>query len=175
MPSTASSDAAVEWSSSTRAEPRPAKRYEHLPVRAGTDAWFLLGVLNVLVVEDLVDHEYLAEVTTGFPGFADLVCPHTPERCGPRCEMEPDTIRDLARAIAAAASAVLYGRHGACTQQFGTLNNLLLDCIAIVTGNFGVEGGLLRPWGSSTSTGSPKPVAWAPTARSTAGPPANPT
>ncbi len=124
-----------------------AKRYEHLPVRAGTDAWFLLGVLNVLVVEDLVDHEYLAEVTTGFPGFASLVSPHTPERCGPRCEIEPDTIRDLARAIAAAPSAVLYGRHGACTQQFGTLNNLLLDCIAIVTGNFGVEGGLLRPWG----------------------------
>ena len=41
----------------------------------------------------------------------------------------------------------MYGRHGACTQAFGTLNNLLLDTLAIVTGNYCVPGGLVPAWG----------------------------
>ena len=124
-----------------------ARRYEHLPVRAGTDPWLLLALLNVVITEDLVDHVALAELTTGSAGLAALVAPFTPERAEPECGVGAGSVRALARALAAAPSAVVYGRHGACTQQFGTLNNLLLDSLAIVTGNYCVEGGLLPPWG----------------------------
>src|SRR6266540_151820 len=37
----------------------------HLQVRPGTDAWCLAAILGVLVTEDLVDHAFLAEHTTG--------------------------------------------------------------------------------------------------------------
>lgn len=124
-----------------------ARRYEHVPVRAGTDTWLLLAMLNVLVAEDLVDHSAIAELTTGYPGLAQEVRGFTPERCASECGVDAATIRDLARGLAAAPSGLVYGRHGACTQQFGTLNNLLLDLLVVLTGNYGRAGGLLAPWG----------------------------
>lgn len=37
----------------------------HLRVRPGIDAWCLTAMLGVLVQEDLVDHEFLAEHVSG--------------------------------------------------------------------------------------------------------------
>jgi anaerobic selenocysteine-containing dehydrogenase len=124
-----------------------ARRYEHVPVRAGTDAWLLLALLHVVVTEDLVDHTAIDELTTGFDELARLVAPFDPHRAAPDCGVDPETVREVARALAAAPSAVVYGRHGACTQAFGTLNNLLLDILSIVTGNYCVPGGLVPAWG----------------------------
>jgi formate dehydrogenase len=124
-----------------------ARRYDHVPVRAGTDAWLLLALLHVVIGEDLADHAAIAELTTGFDALAELVVPFAPERAVLECGVAPETVVDVARSLAAAPSAAVYGRHGACTQAFGTLNNLLLDTLAIVTGNYCVAGGLVPAWG----------------------------
>ena len=124
-----------------------ARRYEHVPVRAGGDAWLLLALLQVVITEDLVDHEAIGSLTTGYDALAEIVASVTPERAAPHCGVDPEKVRDIARGFAGAASALTYGRHGLCTQQFGTLNNLLLDILTIVTGNYGTAGGLLAPWG----------------------------
>ena len=39
----------------------------HLRVRPGTDAWCLAALVGVLVQEDLVDHDFLAEHTSTAP------------------------------------------------------------------------------------------------------------
>lgn len=152
-----------------------ARRYEHVPIRAGTDPWLLLTLLNILITEDLVDHDALASTTTGYHQLAALVRSFDPERSATECGVAVHTIYDIARSLAAAPNAAVYGRHGACTQQFGTLNNLVLDMLAIVTGNYSVEGGLVPAWGPSTYTSSPRPLGWAPTAPSEAARPVIPT
>jgi len=53
------------------------------------------------------------------------------------------TIRELARAFAAAPAAVAYGRVGACTQEFGGLAAWLIVALNAVTGNLDREGGFM--------------------------------
>lgn len=124
-----------------------AREYEHLPIRAGTDTWLLLGLLHVVVTENLVDHKALEELTVGYAELARQVQSYTPELAASKCGISAEKIVALARDFAAAPSALVYGRHGACTQAFGTLNNLLIDALVIITGNYAREGGMLPPWG----------------------------
>ena len=111
-----------------------AARYEHVPVRAGGDPHLLLGLLHTLVTEGLVDQGFLAAHTTGSDRLADLVAPFPPEAGERHCQVPAATVRELARAFAAAPSGVVYGRTGTCTQRFGTLNNLVQDLIMIRDG-----------------------------------------
>lgn len=51
------------------------------------------------------------------------------------CEVSADDIRSLAREVAAAPSAAVYGRIGTSTVEFGTLGSWLVDVVNILTGN----------------------------------------
>ena len=42
-----------------------ARRYEHVAVRPGADAWLLVGILHVIVERNLVDADFVARHTTG--------------------------------------------------------------------------------------------------------------
>lgn len=120
-----------------------ARRYEHLPLRAGTDTLLLLGLLHTLVAEDLVDHAFRDRHTTGYERLVALISGFSPERSSPACGVPAGEIRALARAFSAAPSGVVYGRTGTCTQRFGTLNNWLQDLLMVLTGNVERAGGLL--------------------------------
>jgi formate dehydrogenase len=92
-----------------------ARRFEHIPIRAGTDAYFLAALLNVLTGEDRVDHSFLAAHTVGYERLVDLVQGFTPEAVEERCGISSGVIRDLARSLATAPSAYVCGRTGTCT------------------------------------------------------------
>jgi formate dehydrogenase len=124
-----------------------AKRYEHIGLRAGSDAYLLLALLQVLISEDLVDHAFLEAYTRGFDRLVAAIAPFEPEVAEAATGVPAALIRDLARAFAGAPSALVYGRTGTCTQRFGTLNNLLQDLVMLVTGNVEREGGLVFGWG----------------------------
>ena len=53
------------------------------------------------------------------------------------------TIRDLARRLAAAPTAAVYGRIGTTTQAFGTVASWLVDVLNVVTGNLDRPGGAM--------------------------------
>ena len=59
----------------------------------------------------------------------------------------PTTIRTLARELAAAPTAAVYGRIGTSTVEFGTLGSWLVDVINILTGNLDRPGGVMFPLG----------------------------
>ena len=54
-----------------------------------------------------------------------------------------DEIRTLAREIAGAPSAAVYGRIGTSTVEFGTLTSWLVDVVNILTGNLDRPGGVM--------------------------------
>jgi formate dehydrogenase len=138
-----------------------ARRFEHIPIRAGTDPYFLAALLNVLTAEGLVEHAFLEAHTVGYDRLVELVRAFTPEAVEERCGIPSGDIRELARSLAAAPSAYVCGRTGTCTQRFGTLNNLLQDLIVVVTGNLDKPGGLLFPWGPIDFTRFAELVGWA--------------
>jgi len=127
-------------------ETQTAKVFEHVPIRAGQDAWFLLSLLHVLIGEDLYDREFVERWTSGFDEWREIVARFPPEDTQARTGIDPDQVREIARAIGRVRSAVVYGRTGTCTTEFGTLTNVLQDFVNIVTGNLQREGGWVWAW-----------------------------
>ncbi|MGH7789092.1 MAG: molybdopterin-dependent oxidoreductase [Candidatus Binatia bacterium] len=123
---------------------------EWIPIRPGTDAALLLAMVQVLVTEDLVDLGHLRDTVAGVEQVRALCRDFPPEAVAETCAVPADTIRRLARCLAAAPTAAVYGRIGTCTQEFGTLASWLVEVLNVLTGN------LDRPGGSMFAD----PVAW---------------
>jgi formate dehydrogenase len=126
-----------------------AKTFEHVPIRPGTDPWFLLAILHVIISEGLFDQSFVQQWTTGFDQWHEHLTRFTPENTAERTGVAPEVVRDIARTIGTAKAAVVYGRTGTCTQRFGTLTNILQDFICIVTGNLQRPGGWVWAWSSN--------------------------
>lgn len=117
----------------------------HLAVRPGGDAALLAAVTNVILEEGLDRLDRLGDLVAGVEDLRRAVAPFTPEAVSQRCGIAPEDIRDLAREIAAAPSAALYGRVGAMTQEFGTVTTWFMYVLGTVTGNLDRPGGMLFP------------------------------
>src|SRR5260370_11880962 len=76
-------------------------------------------------------------------GVEAAVAGFTPERVASRCGIAAETIRGLARSLAAPERAAGYGRIGTCTQEYGTLCSWLVDVLNILTGHFDEPGGAM--------------------------------
>ena len=112
-----------------------------LPVRPGTDAVVAMAMLNVIIGEDLYDHEFVESWTYGFEALAERVADKTPEWAFDICGVEPETLRGAARLIATASScACQWGL--AFEQQIAALGvtESVADIMAI-TGNIDNPGG----------------------------------
>ena len=132
---------------------------EHHFIRPGTDAQLMFAMVNVLVSEGLVaTPREIAALTDGLDDVQRLAQPFTPEAVAPLCGIDAGTIRRLARELAAAPRAAVYGRIGTCTQEFGTLASWLVDVLNLLTGNLDREGGAMFPKaaaGHSNAAGTP--------------------
>lgn len=118
-----------------------ARHFEHVAVRPDADAWMLLSLLHVLVEEDLTDESALAAQADGWPAWREAVRGFSPEETAARTGVDAETLRALARDLAGAPSAAVYGRTGTCLGRFGTLVSFLLDLVMIATGNLDRPGG----------------------------------
>jgi anaerobic selenocysteine-containing dehydrogenase len=127
---------------------------EHIPIRPGTDALLLMAMVHVLFTEQLVDLGPLAEHTNGVDEMGELARDWPPELVADACAIPAGTIRRLARELAAAEAAAVYGRMGTCTQEFGTLASWLVDVLNVLTGNLDRPGGAMfsRPPAGATHT-----------------------
>ena len=117
----------------------------HIAPRPGTDAALLFAAVHVLFDEDLVDLGDLAEHVIGVEQVRDLASSFSPEAVADHCGVAADDIRALARDIAAAPSAAVYGRIGTSTVEFGTTASWLVDVINVLTGNLDRQGGAMFP------------------------------
>jgi anaerobic selenocysteine-containing dehydrogenase len=130
---------------------------EHHFIRPGTDALLLAAMTRTLLDEGLADAGALASLCNGLEELPALVEPYTPDGVAIQTGIDAETIRRLARELAAAPTAAVYGRIGTCTQEFGTLASWLVDVLNILTGNLDREGGAMFPLaaaGQSNSSGS---------------------
>jgi formate dehydrogenase len=118
-----------------------ARAYEHVAVRPDADAWLLLSLLHVLFAEGLADEAALARTTTGAGALRAAAEAQPPEATEARTGVPAAAVRALARDLAAAPSAAVYGRTGSCLGRFGTLVAHLIDALNAVTGNLDRPGG----------------------------------
>ncbi|MFL5824507.1 MAG: molybdopterin-dependent oxidoreductase [Solirubrobacteraceae bacterium] len=132
---------------------------EHHFIRPGTDAHLLFALAHVLFEEGLVSPgEHVGDLADGLDEIERLAEPFSPEAVARTTGIEAEEIRRMARELAAAPRAAVYGRIGTCTQAFGTLASWLVDVLNFLTGNLDREGGAMFPMaaaGHSNAAGEP--------------------
>lgn len=118
---------------------------EHHFIRPGTDALFLAAIAREIFESGLADAGAIAEHVAGIDDVRRLVGPFEPERAAAACGIAADDMRRIARELASAERACVYGRIGTCTQEFGTLASWLVDVLNAITGNLDRPGGVMFP------------------------------
>lgn len=73
------------------------KCHQHIALLPGTDAALALGMMHVLITEDLLDHDYIEKYTLGFEPLKARALEWTPERTAETCGITAQEVVDLAR------------------------------------------------------------------------------
>jgi anaerobic selenocysteine-containing dehydrogenase len=131
---------------------------EHHFIRPGTDALLLFALMHTLFDECMADPRPLARHLAGLDDIRALAGQISPEDVAATCGIEAPEIRRMARDLAFAPRAAVYGRIGTTTQRFGTTASWLIDVLNVLTGNLDRPGGAMFPRpaaGSSNTTGEP--------------------
>jgi anaerobic selenocysteine-containing dehydrogenase len=116
---------------------------EHLPIRPGTDVFLLLGLLHEVFASGRADLGHLADRVAGLEALRDSVMAFDPVQLAARTGIPRERVASLARDISAEPRALVYGRVGACTQEFGGLVLWLIYCLNAVTRHLDREGGMM--------------------------------
>jgi formate dehydrogenase len=124
-----------------------ARAFEHVAINPDTDAWMLLSVLHAIFAEELEDADSL-ERAHGAGTLRAIAAEHPPEQTEERTAVPAQVVRRLARDLATADGAAVYGRTGSCLGRNGTLVSYLLDALNLATGNLDREGGAMFGTGS---------------------------
>jgi anaerobic selenocysteine-containing dehydrogenase len=131
---------------------------EHHFIRPGTDALLLFALVHTLFDEDVASPGALADHVAGLETVRELAAAFAPEDVAAACGIAAPDIRRMARELAAAPRAAVYGRIGTTTQRFGTTASWLVDVLNVVTGNLDRPGGAMFPRpaaGSPNTAGEP--------------------
>ena len=112
----------------------------YLPLRPGTDLALLMGMLHVVLRDNLQDQDFIAAHTSGFEQVAESVQAWDPERAGRITGVPPQAIEKAAHWIAEAERAVTLHARGLEHQSKGVENCLAVINLSLATGHIGREG-----------------------------------
>ncbi len=124
--------------------------------RYGTEAAFLMGMVRVILDENLENKDFIAARVTRFDSFKKLIELFTVERCSEMCGVSTWAIRNAARTFAQSPDGlVLYGREAMASQQRNPAVATGLAALLLVTGHLGrVNNGLIALYPHNNSTGA---------------------
>ena len=117
----------------------------HVPIKVGSDIAFLNGIMNVLITENLYDVDYVNTCCVGFEELKAKVLEYPPERAAEIAGVSADTIRHVARRLAAVKPAMLIYTLGITEHTCGMNNVLSCANLQMLLGNVGVDCGGVNP------------------------------
>ena len=110
------------------------KCHVHLAPLPGTDAALALGVMNVLVAEDLLDHDYIARYTLGFEQLVERLRDYPPRRVAQITGLAADDIVALARDYGTIKPAVIRLNYGMQRHAGGGMAMRTAACLPALVG-----------------------------------------
>lgn len=119
-----------------------------IPINPGTDAAFLLSILNAILATAPAPAEHLQGRVAGFDQLPAMAAPFTPETTTAFTGVNAAVTHHIASELVAAKTAAVYGRIGTHTVSFGTLASWAVDVLNVVTGNLDRPGGAMFPYPS---------------------------
>ena len=127
----------------------------HLAVRPGADAFLLGAILATLVRRDALDHDFIAQHTTGFAEVKDALLRIPVAEWAAAADIPLEQIERCADMIEAARAMTVRVELGIQQGVNSTLNSYLEKLLIMLTGSFGRKGtnqlhSWLQPlWGNS--------------------------
>jgi formate dehydrogenase alpha subunit len=116
-----------------------------LPLKPGTNVPVFSALAHVIVKENLINHEFIANRTEGFTDFIESLEKFTPEYAEEVSGVPAEDIRRAARLYANAKNGAIYWGMGISQLSHGTASALALIHLAFLTGHIGREGTGLNP------------------------------
>ena len=110
------------------------KCHVHLAPLPGTDAALALGVMNVLVAEDLLDHDYIARYTLGFEQLVERLRDYPPPRVAQITGLAAADIVALARDYGTIKPAVIRLNYGMQRHAGGGMAMRTAACLPALVG-----------------------------------------
>jgi anaerobic selenocysteine-containing dehydrogenase len=114
---------------------------EHLMIRSGTDGALALGLMHVLVAEDLLDHAYIARATTGFEALREHVRAYPPDRVAGITGLPAEAIVGLARRYGRTRASFLRVGIGLSRHENGGMTCRAIACLPALTGAYAHPAG----------------------------------
>jgi assimilatory nitrate reductase catalytic subunit len=134
-----------------RRTPTAAAADLHLQLQPGTDLALANGLLHLAVEEGLVDEEYLADRTTGWPAVLATVGAYWPARVERLTGVPETDLREAVRLLGTATRAMVLTARGAEQHSHGVDTTLAFVNLALALGLPGRPG---SGWGCLTGQGN---------------------
>lgn len=112
-----------------------------LPIRPGTDCALALGLIQVIIEENLIDSEFVNQWCSGFDELSAAAKDYTSQKVAALCGLEEQDVRQAARKFAQAkASAVVSGRGIDQIGKETAPTHRAIACLRALTGNIDKPG-----------------------------------
>lgn len=123
----------------------------YLPINPGTDAALALGMMHVIIGENLHDADYVSKYTLGFEQLCEKVKEYPPERVERWTGIAAEDIRKLAREYATVRPSVIRLNYGVQRSEGGGMATRTVAMLPCIIGSWKQVGGGLQ---LSTSAGA---------------------
>jgi anaerobic selenocysteine-containing dehydrogenase len=108
---------------------------QHIALRPGTDGMLALGMMHVLIAEDLLDHDYIARHTLGFDALKRRVlAEYTPARAADVCGLEVEELVQLAREYGTTKPSAIRLNYGMQRHAGGGIAARTIACLPALVG-----------------------------------------
>ena len=116
----------------------------YLPINPGTDGALAMGMMRVIINENLYDADYVDRHTLGFDQLRDKVQEYTPERVAQWTGIAAPDIVKLAREYATTRPAVIRLNYGVQRSEGGGMATRAVTMLPCITGSWKEVGGGLQ-------------------------------
>ncbi len=116
----------------------------YLPINPGTDAALALGMMHVIIGENLHDADYVAKYTVGFEQLREKVKEYPPERVAQWTGIAAGDIRKLAREYATVRPSVIRLNYGVQRSEGGGTATRAIAMLPCILGSWKEVGGGLQ-------------------------------
>jgi len=107
---------------------------QHVALLPGTDGALALGMMHVLIAENLLDRDYIARHTLGFEQLAARVKQYTPEWAARTCGLRVEEVVQLARDYGTTQPAAIRLNYGMQRHAGGGIAARTVACLPALTG-----------------------------------------
>src|SRR5579871_6644315 len=116
----------------------------YLPINPGSDAALALGMMHVIIGENLHDEDYVSKYTLGFEQLREKVKGYSPEKVAQWTGISAGDIRKLAREYATTHPAAIRLNYGIQRSERGGMATRAVVMLPCITGSWKEVGGGLQ-------------------------------